>query len=78
MERIYILGVHIADVTNYVQENSALDGEAIEAWNECISGRPGDPDASTRLVKWHLFSECRRRPAGTELYYGQSMPEGQM
>ena len=29
-EGLYHLGVHIADVTNYVQENSALDWEALE------------------------------------------------
>lgn len=29
-DHLYYLGVHIADVTNYVQENSALDREAME------------------------------------------------
>ena len=32
----YILGVHIADVTNYVQENSALDREASDEEPVCI------------------------------------------
>ena len=32
----YILGVHIADVTNYVQENSALDRKPMSGEPVCI------------------------------------------
>lgn len=46
----YILGVHIADVTNYVQENSAAGSGSAEAWNKCISGRPCYSDAATYIV----------------------------
>ena len=63
---IWHLGVHIADVTNYVQENSTgLGGK--ETRNKCVSCGSGDPDASEKALKWHLFFKCRMRPAGTEL-----------
>ena len=32
----YILGVHIADVTNYVQENSALDRDCLLYTSRCV------------------------------------------
>ena len=43
----YRLGVHIADVSNYVKEGSALD-KGIEAWNQCVSGGLCDPHASAQ------------------------------
>ena len=61
----YILGVHIADVSNYVQEHSALDF--------CISGVPGDSDAAACPVKRNLFPQPGGREAGTQLHHdGQS------
>lgn len=42
---LFHLGVHIADVSNYVQYNSALDREALKG-NQRVSGRPGDPYAA--------------------------------
>ena len=46
VENGWKLGVHIADVTNYVQEKSALDREALKTRDQCVSGRPGDSDAA--------------------------------
>ena len=42
----YRLGVHIADVANYVQERSALGPGGAEAGDKRLSGGPGDPHAS--------------------------------
>ena len=65
----YSLGVHIADVANYVQERSALDREALEAGNKRISGRPGDSHAPPQAFQRNLLPECRRGPAGPVLYH---------
>ena len=40
----YVLGVHIADVANYVQEGSAGPGGEKQG-DERVPGRPGDPHA---------------------------------
>ena len=59
--KIIHLGVHIADVTNYVQENSALDQRSFRKRNQCLSGRPCNPDASTHAFERNVFIECEVR-----------------
>ncbi len=58
---LYELGVHIADVSNYVQESSATSTWRHSKEGPCIPCRPRDTDASTQTVKWNLFAECRER-----------------
>ena len=58
----YILGVHIADVTNYVQENSTLTERGTGKGYKCISGRPCDPhDKPPHTLRMELcLRQCRR------------------
>ena len=56
-EKIIHLGVHIADVSNYVQENTALDQGSVEARNQRLSGGSGDSLCCPYpVVQWNLFS----------------------
>ncbi len=67
---IYHLGVHIADVSNYVQYDSALDKEALKQRNQCVSGRPRDANAAGTAFKWNLFTESGRGPTDVKLSDG--------
>ena len=57
------LGVHIADVAAYVAPGSALDREALQARQQCLSARSRDPDVAGAVEQRGLQPEARRRSA---------------
>ena len=57
----FYLGVHIADVTNYVLRGSVLDKEAY-ARNERLFSRPRSAHAPQGTIKQYLLAQRGRRP----------------
>ena len=66
---LYELVIHIADVSNYVQEKRRTRRGGTQKRDIRIPCRPRDTDASAQTVKWNLFAECRREPSGVKLYH---------
>ena len=67
----YLLGVHIADVSHYVQPSSLLDRESLSSRDKCLSGGSGDSNAAqTTTLQRNLFFERRGSSAYDVLLYG--------